>query len=83
MRKIALTGLSLLLCTGCLPTNSSVEVSVQKAGFVNSVMNSVYPQDRSVFSDVYEPTDKPHDLVPKLPGQLGIDQQKPPLHNDN
>lgn len=83
MSKRMYAMLLLVICAGCARTPATVQVNVPNDALTESVMRAEYPQDRTVFGDVYEPTDETHDLVPSLPGETAADQKKPPLLNDN
>ncbi|MBM7564322.1 hypothetical protein JOC55_001263 [Paenibacillus sacheonensis] len=82
MKKRCFVILSLLCCTGCARLEPSAPASAPGTMLYDSVTRSVYPQEQSVFSDVYEPFDQTRELVPKLPGEPSAGQQKPPLLNN-
>jgi hypothetical protein len=83
MRKAGVMLVIVLCCTGCMHAISPDEVSMHKAGHVNGFTMTVYPENQSEFSDDNEPVDETHTLIPKLPGQVKVERQKPPLQIEN
>ncbi|WP_308638994.1 hypothetical protein [Paenibacillus silvisoli] len=73
----------LMICSGCLQQHASVTVSAKRAVQTESVMETVYPTTRSVFSEVYDSPNKPKDMTPALPGAPSSRQFKPPLREEN
>ncbi|QHT60400.1 hypothetical protein GXP70_10950 [Paenibacillus lycopersici] len=73
----------LVLCAGCSQLSPSAAVSAPETEKFDSVTMTVYPQEQSVFGDVYEPVDQPRILIPPLPGEPTEEQRKPPLLDTN
>ncbi|MFC4808337.1 hypothetical protein [Paenibacillus sp. GCM10023250] len=77
-RLIAVLGIT--LCAGCVQSHSAVNATVPPQDeLFESVTNTVYPQDQSVFGSVYDSEEEPRDLVPAMPGEPPPEQRQPPL----